>query len=172
MNTASFALVVFFFAIGTAAAAGTAATPTQTPAPTQTPTRIQTPAPAKPATATSAPATRNAGPIHQLRIYEIFENNKQAFHDRFRDHAMRIMKRYDFRIVAMWETRSGERTEFAYLLQWPDRATMEDRWAKFMADQEWSDIKRATRVHGQMVGEIQDRTLLPTKYSPQVELLD
>jgi hypothetical protein len=27
--------------------------------------------------------------IHQLRIYEIFDNNKKAFHDRFRDHAMR-----------------------------------------------------------------------------------
>ncbi len=120
----------------------------------------------------AAPATRTDGPIHQLRIYEIFENNKQAFHDRFRDHAMRIMKRYDFHIVAMWETRSGERTEFAYLLQWPDRATMQDRWTKFMANQEWSDIKKATRVHGQMVGEIQDRTLLPTRYSPKVELLD
>ena len=29
--------------------------------------------------------------IHQLRIYEIFDANKKAFHDRFRDHAMRIM---------------------------------------------------------------------------------
>ncbi len=25
--------------------------------------------------------------IHQLRIYEIVENNKAAFHARFRDHA-------------------------------------------------------------------------------------
>jgi hypothetical protein len=24
--------------------------------------------------------------IHQLRIYEIFEHNKAAFHERFRDH--------------------------------------------------------------------------------------
>ena len=38
-------------------------------------------------------------PVHQLRIYEIFEHNKQAFHDRFRDHAMRIMKKYDFNII-------------------------------------------------------------------------
>src|SRR5882724_709101 len=29
--------------------------------------------------------------IHELRIYEIFDANKKAFHDRFRDHAMRIM---------------------------------------------------------------------------------
>jgi hypothetical protein len=30
--------------------------------------------------------------IQQLRIYEIFENNKAAFHARFRDHAARIMR--------------------------------------------------------------------------------
>jgi hypothetical protein len=32
-------------------------------------------------------------PVHQLRIYEIFEASKAAFHARFRDHAARIMRR-------------------------------------------------------------------------------
>src|SRR5882757_4080559 len=51
--------------------------------------------------------------IHQLRIYEIFESNKAAFHARFRDHAARIMTgRYGFKFAAMWETRFGDRTEF------------------------------------------------------------
>lgn len=105
--------------------------------------------------------------IHQLRVYEIFDNNKQAFHERFRDHAMRIMARYDFKIVAIWETRHDGRTEFAYLLQWPDRATLTDRWAKFMADQEWSDIKKRTAAeHGRLVGEIEDRVLEVQEYSP------
>jgi hypothetical protein len=49
--------------------------------------------------------TTLADVVHQLRIYEIFDNNKQAFHDRFRDHAMRIMAKYDFHFVALWETR-------------------------------------------------------------------
>ena len=83
-------------------------------------------------------------PVQQLRIYEIFDHNKPAFHDRFRDHAMRIMKKYDFNIVAMWEAKNGERTEFVYLLEWPDEPTMKDRWAKFLADQEWKDIKKET----------------------------
>jgi hypothetical protein len=107
-------------------------------------------------------------PVHQLRIYEIFDHNKQAFHDRFRDHAMRIMKKYDFNIVTMWEAKNGARTEFVYLLEWPDEATMKDRWAKFMVDQEWSAIKKETAAkHGQLVGEIQDRTLRLTTYSPK-----
>jgi hypothetical protein len=105
--------------------------------------------------------------VHQLRIYELFEDTREAFHERFRDHAQRIMERYDFRIVAMWESRTDERIEFVYLLEWPDEQTMKDRWAAFMADQEWSDIKAQTaRIHGQFVGDIEDRTLLLTDYSP------
>jgi hypothetical protein len=112
-----------------------------------------------------------AEPVHQLRIYEIFDHNKQAFHDRFRDHAMRIMKKYDFNIVAMWEAKNGARTEFVYLLEWPDEAMMKDCWSKFMADQEWKDIKKETAAkYGKLVGEIQDRTLNLTAYSPQTEL--
>jgi len=105
--------------------------------------------------------------VHQLRVYELFENTREAFHERFRDHAQRIMERYDFRIVAMWESRTGERIEFLYLLEWPDEQTMKERWAAFMADQEWSDIKAETsRIHGRFVGDIEDRTLRLTDYSP------
>ena len=105
--------------------------------------------------------------IHQLRIYEIFDNNKKAFHDRFRDHAMRIMAKYDFKIVATWESKKDNRTEFVYLLEWPDMETMADRWEKFLRDQEWIKIKKETgEMCGPLVGEIQDRTLYLTDYSP------
>jgi len=109
--------------------------------------------------------------IHQLRIYEIFDGNKQAFHDRFRDHALRIMAKYDFKIVATWESQKGNRTEFVYLLEWPDRETMDDRWTKFLRDQEWIKIKKETgEMYGPLVGEIQDRTLYLTDYSPGKQL--
>jgi hypothetical protein len=112
-------------------------------------------------------AAEQAPVIHQLRVYEIFDKNKQAFHTRFREHAMRIMAKYDFKILAVWETQHNGRTEFAYLLQWPDRATLTDRWAKFMADPEWAAIKKRTAAeHGPMVGEIQDRVLEVQDYSP------
>jgi hypothetical protein len=109
--------------------------------------------------------------IHQLRIYEIFDTNKQAFHDRFRDHAMRIMAKYDFKIVATWESKKDNRTEFVYLLEWPDKETMEDRWKKFLRDPEWIKIKKETgEMYGPLVGEIQDRTLYLTDYSPRKAL--
>src|SRR5215217_402153 len=94
--------------------------------------------------------------IHQLRIYEIFDANKKAFHDRFRDDAMRIMARYDFKVVATWEAKKDNRTEFVYLLEWPDEETMNDRWEKFLRDPEWIKIKKETgEINGPLVGEIQ-----------------
>jgi hypothetical protein len=82
--------------------------------------------------------------IEQLRIYEIFEPNKAAFHA-LRDHAM----------------------EFAYVLEWADAGTKEHAWHAFMADEEWREIKRVTAAaHGELVGESEDRLLLETDYSP------
>jgi hypothetical protein len=113
-------------------------------------------------------AAEQQGVFHQLRIYEIFDANKKAFHDRFRDHALRIMAKYDFKIVATWESKRDNRTEFVYLLEWPDRETMADRWEKFLRDQEWIEIKKETgEMSGPLVGEIQDRTLYLTDYSPR-----
>jgi hypothetical protein len=111
--------------------------------------------------------TRDVKLIHQLRIYEIFERNKAAFHDRFRDHAARIMKSYGFDIVATWETKNGQRTEFVYQLAWPDEQTMHRAWGQFRADEEWKKIKKLTNAqHGDLVGVIEERTLVPTNYSP------
>ena len=106
--------------------------------------------------------------VRQLRIYEIFEDTKDAFHHRFRDHAARIMATYGFHIAAAWESTTDGRVEFVYVLEWPDEATMRDRWAAFMADEEWARVKRETAArHGTMVGAIQDRVLVPVDYLPE-----
>jgi hypothetical protein len=103
----------------------------------------------------------------QPRIYEIFDATKDAFHTRFRDHAARIMRRYGFHIVAMWEAKTDKRTEFVYLLERPDERTRTSAWAAFMEDRKWAEIKRATSARtGVLVGEIEDRVLVPTDYRP------
>ncbi|WP_409272750.1 NIPSNAP family protein [Pseudomonas sp. KCJK9111] len=113
---------------------------------------------------TVAPLAHDA--IYQLRIYEIFEHNKVAFHERFRDHAMRIMARHGFDIIALWETKTDQRTEFIYLIRWPDSERMRQGWANLMADQEWSAIKeKSAAEHGAMVGQIQEKVMALTDYS-------
>jgi hypothetical protein len=105
--------------------------------------------------------------IHELRIYEIFPANRNAFHDRFRDHAARLMRGHGFDILAMWEAKTEKRLEFIYLLAWTDEETRTAKWDAFMADDEWKTIKRQTgERHGDLVGAIESRTLTPTDYSP------
>ena len=105
--------------------------------------------------------------IHELRIYEIFDRNKTAFHARFRDHAARLMRQHGFVILAMWECRTERRLEFVYLLSWPDQAARDAAWEAFMANDEWATIKRETAaVHGDMVGAIEGRLLVPTDDTP------
>ena len=70
----------------------------------------------------------NGSELQQLRIYEINRSNKDAFHRRFQDHALRIMKRHGFRIIDMWESDTGKKVELVYLLSWPDKDTMDSRW--------------------------------------------
>lgn len=112
-----------------------------------------------------------SSPVHQLRIYEIPKENKQVFLDRFRDHALRIMKRHQFNIVAIWEAEFNEKTEFVYLMEWKDENAMKAAWDGFMADQEWKDIKAKTaKLHGNFVNEIEDRILKFTDFSPQKSL--
>lgn len=112
-------------------------------------------------------------PIHQLRIYTVPKQNREVFHERFRDHAQRIMKKYNFHIVAMWESVTDEKVEFVYLLEWKDKKTMEESWKNFMADLEWKDIKKRTsELHGTYVENIEDRTLILTDYSPRQSLLN
>lgn len=111
-------------------------------------------------------------PIHQLRIYQVPKENNKVFHERFRDHAYRIMKKYGFNIVSIWESNYNDKVEFVYLLEWKDKKTMEEAWKNFMADQDWKDIKKETSsLHGTFVENIEDRTLILTDYSPQKKLL-
>lgn len=106
--------------------------------------------------------------IQQLRLYEINRGNREAFHRRFRDQALPIMRRHGFKIVDMWESDTGERLEFAYVLVWPDRATMELSWNEFLANEQWVEIKRRTAAEsGELVREvIRSQPLIRVSYSP------
>ncbi|ABF54080.1 NIPSNAP family protein [Sphingopyxis alaskensis] len=123
-------------------------------------------APAAASAAPPPPAARPA-PLQQLRIHEIPRANEGVFHDRFRDHALRIMARHGFAVRSIWRSEHADKVEFVYLLDWPDAATMKAAWAAFMADEEWAAIKRETGArHGRFVDAISDRTLEPLPWSP------
>ncbi|AZA83411.1 NIPSNAP family containing protein [Chryseobacterium lactis] len=123
-------------------------------------------------TISSKDSSSGKPPIHQLRIYEIPKENRQVFLDRFRDHALKIMKKYGFTIVSIWESEYKDKAEFVYLLEWKNEVSMKKAWEGFMSDQEWKDIKAQTaKLHGNFVNNIEDRTLKLTEFSPQKQLV-
>ena len=109
----------------------------------------------------------NGTRLHQLRIYEVNRANREPFHQRFQDHALRIMKKYGFEVLDMWESDAGDKLQFIYLLAWPDSKTMEQSWKAFLADQEWQDIKkRSAAEHGELVKTAEGHPLVRVSYSP------
>jgi hypothetical protein len=109
----------------------------------------------------------NTTQLHQLRVYEVNRTNREPFHQRFQDHALRLMQKHDFKVVDMWESDTGEKLQFIYLLEWPDAKVMDERWKAFLADQEWIDIKKRTGAeHGQLVKSTQGQPLVRVSYSP------
>lgn len=101
--------------------------------------------------------------IQQLRIYQISPELKNEFDARFREHAARIMKSHGFSIKAMWYSEFENKTEFIYILEWPDTVTLEKQWAAFMADAEWEDIKKKSREqYGELVlVKVRDQIIEP-----------
>ena len=102
--------------------------------------------------------------IHQLRNYEIFEDTKDAFHARFRDHATRIMRRYGFHIVAMWEAKmdSEPSSSTSSNGQMRGRRRTHGRLLWTIASGRGSNALH--RAKAALVGEIEDRRLVG--YSP------
>jgi hypothetical protein len=105
--------------------------------------------------------------LQQLRIYEVNRENRDPFHQRFQEHALRIMKKHGFNVVDLWESDTGGKLQFIYVLDWPDWVTMESAWKAFLADAEWIDIKKRTAErHGQLVHEAKGQPLERRSYSP------
>ncbi len=110
----------------------------------------------------------NGDAFHELRIYEVNRSNREAFHERFQDHAMRFFKKYKFKVIDMWESDTGDKLQLIYILYWPNKATMETRWKAFREDPEWTKIKeKSVAKYGDLLLSSPDsRSIVRISYSP------
>lgn len=104
--------------------------------------------------------------IYEQRTYEIPNNTRKAFHERFENHAIRIMANYGFRVIGCWDEIIGDMQNFTYILAWDDMNTRMEAWSKFNNDQEWTLIKKeSAEKYGELVRKTSNKILQPTKYS-------
>jgi hypothetical protein len=105
--------------------------------------------------------------IYELRTYEIPNNVRNAFHERFEQHALPLMKQHGITVIGCWDEVIGEMQNFCYIIQWKNLADREATWPKFNNDADWSRIKKESAAkHGEMVRKTHNRILSPTSYSP------
>ncbi len=105
--------------------------------------------------------------IYELRTYETFNHNRKAFNERFEKHAMRIMERYNFKIVGCWDEAIGEMQNFVYILAWENLNIRQAAWKQFNSDSEWTKIKQISYdEHGQLVWKTHNKILQPASFSP------
>ena len=110
--------------------------------------------------------------VYQLRIYKLHPGNEQHFHDRFSRQCMPIMHRYGFDIVFISKSGEPGHEEFVYLLRWKDRGAQTTAWKNFLADPEWIGIKKkSTEQWGELVDDVQDRSLDMVPYTPKPSLV-
>ena len=105
--------------------------------------------------------------VYEERTYEIPNQVRKAFHERFEKHAMRLMKKYGFEVGGCCDEVIGDMQNFVYILAWPDMNARQEAWTKFNADAAWTQIKiDSAKEHGQLVAKTSNRILSPTSYSP------
>jgi hypothetical protein len=119
-----------------------------------------------------AAATYCQTSVYQLRIYKLHAGNEQHFHDRLSRQCMPIMRRYGFNIVFTSQSGGPNHEEFVYLLRWKDRNAQTTAWKNFLADPEWIGIKKTTTEQwGDLVDDVQDRSLDMLPYTPKPSLV-
>lgn len=106
--------------------------------------------------------------IFEHRTYIIPPGKMDATLARFRDHAMRLLKKHGIEVVGFWVTDIGDRSngELVYLCRFPDLNTRQAAWAAFRADPEWQEARRRSEVDGPIVARVDVKVIAATDFSP------
>ncbi len=104
----------------------------------------------------------------EMRTYVANEGKMEALHQRFRDHANRLLAKHGVELVGHWTVASGEGAgnTLIFILAYPSREAREASWRAFMEDPEWKKAKEESEKGGVLVGKVIQTFMVPTDYSP------
>ena len=104
--------------------------------------------------------------IHELRVYRTLPGRLPALLARFQNHTLRIWDRHGIRQAGFWTTLVGESgCDLTYLLAWESLAERERKWAAFMADPEWQQVRADSEKDGPINLNVSNQLLAPTAFS-------
>jgi len=105
--------------------------------------------------------------IYELRVYTAMPGRLPEVLARFRDHTAGIWNRLGIRQLGYWTTAVGpDSNALTYMLVWESMADREVKWAKFVADPEWIEVRKESEAAGPIVAKMDNSFLAPTSFSP------
>lgn len=106
--------------------------------------------------------------IYEERIYTVAPGKLSNILGRFRETAMRLLKKHGIEVVGFWVTDIGEHSnsELVYLCAYSDLNARQAAWASFRQDPEWIEARRVTEADGPIVLNVAVKILTPTDFSP------
>lgn len=105
--------------------------------------------------------------FYEMRVYTANPGKMEALHQRFRDHANRLLAKHGMEVVGHWTVESGEGagTTMVFILAYPSKEAREKAWEAFKADPEWQKAKADSERDGALVGKVVQTFMVPTDYS-------
>jgi hypothetical protein len=104
--------------------------------------------------------------IYETRVYRCLPGRLPALLKRFETTTLKLWEKHGIRQAGFFTTLVGESNqELTYLLAWESLAEREKKWTAFQADPDWIAARAKTEEDGQIVGNIVNQLLVPTKFS-------
>lgn len=104
--------------------------------------------------------------IIELRVYTTIPGRLPNLLARFENVTTKIWERHGIKQVGFFTTVVGPNSnDLTYMLQWESMAEREQKWTKFMADEEWIKARAESEKDGPINQNVYSSFLAPTKFS-------
>jgi hypothetical protein len=104
--------------------------------------------------------------IYEIREYTTVPGRMPALVQRFTDHTLDLFARHgmELEFISLTELGGNSNNELVYVLRFASYEEMAARWAGFLADPEWQEVRRASETDGPIVASISRRVLNPAAF--------
>jgi hypothetical protein len=105
--------------------------------------------------------------IYEIREYTTVPGRMPALVKRFKNHTLEIFARFGMEVafISLTELGANSNNELVYVLKFDSYDDMVTKWAAFLADPEWQEVRKASEADGPIVASISRRVLTPGPFA-------
>lgn len=104
--------------------------------------------------------------IYEIREYTTVPGRLPALVRRFREHTLALFAKHamECTFISLTELGDNSNNELVYVMRFDSYEAMARKWAAFMADPAWQEVKSASEADGPIVERISRRVLNPSAF--------